>query len=180
MERRTLVVVGNGMVGHRLCASLRELDAKASYRIVVLGEEPRPAYDRVHLTSYFEDRDASKLLLADRAWYDALDIELRVGARATGLRAQERVVELADGTRARLRRARAVHGLGAVRAAHARHREARACSSTARSRTSTRSSRTPRTPRARRVIGGGLLGLEAARAVQRSASTRTSSSSRRA
>ena len=43
MERRTLVVIGNGMVGHRLCASLRELDAKASYRIVVLGEEPRPA-----------------------------------------------------------------------------------------------------------------------------------------
>jgi nitrite reductase (NADH) large subunit len=46
----------------------------------VFGEEPRPAYDRVHLSSYFDD-DAEDLCLADATWYAANGIELRLGAR---------------------------------------------------------------------------------------------------
>jgi nitrite reductase (NADH) large subunit len=96
--RRTLVIVGNGMVCHRLCESLRELDAGSRHRIVVLGEEPRPAYDRVHLTSYFEDTDADKLLLADAAWYADHEIELRLGARAVSVDREQRRVQLQDGS----------------------------------------------------------------------------------
>ncbi len=51
---RTLVVVGHGMVGHRLVSTLRARDTSARWRIVVLAEEPRPAYDRVALSSYFD------------------------------------------------------------------------------------------------------------------------------
>ena len=47
---QTLVVVGNGMVGHRLVEILRD----SSWRIVVFGEESRPAYDRVALSSYVD------------------------------------------------------------------------------------------------------------------------------
>jgi nitrite reductase (NADH) large subunit len=97
LERQTLVVIGNGMVSHRLCESLRELDADDRYRIVVLGEEPRPAYDRVHLTSYFEDGNADKLLMGDAAWYAERGIELRVGARAVELHRDTRRVRLQDG-----------------------------------------------------------------------------------
>jgi len=95
--RRTLVVVGSGMVSHRLCQSVRELDAGRTYRIVVIGEEPRPAYDRVNLTHYFEDKDADKLLLADADWYREQDIELRCGARVIAIDRAARRVRLDDG-----------------------------------------------------------------------------------
>jgi hypothetical protein len=61
--RRTIVVVGNGMVGHEL---VRQLVAAArGERIVVLGDEPRPAYDRVRLSSYVASRDVTSLALPD-------------------------------------------------------------------------------------------------------------------
>ena len=49
---RTVVVVGNGMVCQRFCERL--LQYSDTFRLVVFGEEPRPAYDRVKLTSYYE------------------------------------------------------------------------------------------------------------------------------
>ena len=48
---RTVVVVGNGMVGHRFCDCLTTRDSAGRYRIVCFGEEPRIAYDRVRLSS---------------------------------------------------------------------------------------------------------------------------------
>src|SRR5205085_5507946 len=45
--RKTVVVAGNGMVGHKLVELLLERDATATWDIVVFGEERRPAYDRV-------------------------------------------------------------------------------------------------------------------------------------
>jgi nitrite reductase (NADH) large subunit len=80
--RRTVVVVGNGMVGHRFCEQLIAHDRDGSYRIVVLGEERRVAYDRVHLSSYFANRSADKLLLGSREWYEAHGIELLLGTKA--------------------------------------------------------------------------------------------------
>ena len=49
-----VVVVGHGMVGHRLCERLIERAPAGKYALTVLCEELRPAYDRVHLTSYLE------------------------------------------------------------------------------------------------------------------------------
>jgi nitrite reductase (NADH) large subunit len=98
VERQTLLIIGNGMVSHRLCASLRELDPGERYRIVVIGEETHPAYDRVHLTSYFEDPDPEKLLLANAAWYAEHEIELLLGTRAVKLLPAERRVQLSNGT----------------------------------------------------------------------------------
>ncbi|WP_309116781.1 nitrite reductase large subunit NirB [Saccharothrix sp.] len=61
---RTLVVVGHGMVGHRLVQALREKDVTDQWRIVVFAEEGRPAYDRVALSSYVDTWDADTLSLA--------------------------------------------------------------------------------------------------------------------
>ncbi len=52
MPRRTLVVVGHGMVAQRLLEALADWDTTGTWEVVVLGEEPRPAYDRVALSSY--------------------------------------------------------------------------------------------------------------------------------
>lgn len=93
-----LVVVGNGMVGHRLCEKLVEYDGDGRYRIVVIGEEPRPAYDRVHLTSYFTERSAEALALGTSTWYREHGIDLRVGRRATRLDRERRRVAIDDGS----------------------------------------------------------------------------------
>jgi nitrite reductase (NADH) large subunit len=72
------VVVGNGMAGHRLVTALRDRDPAGSWRVDVLAEEPRPAYDRVALTSYVDDWDPDRLALdrADHAGDDLVTLRL--------------------------------------------------------------------------------------------------------
>ena len=60
-----LVVVGNGMVGHRLVAAMRDRDTAGDWEITVLGEETRRAYDRVALSSYVDGRSEEELRLDD-------------------------------------------------------------------------------------------------------------------
>src|SRR5258706_12183520 len=92
-----VLVVGNGMVSHRFCERLAEYDRDKRFQVVVLGEEPRPAYDRVHLTSYFADRSASKLLLGTREDYAAKGIDLRTGTKAVRIDRAARTVATDDG-----------------------------------------------------------------------------------
>ncbi len=96
-QQKTVVVIGNGMVGHRFCERLVEFDANHEYQIVTFCEEPRPAYDRVQLTKYFEHRKAEKLALAAPDWYDSNGIRLFVGDRATEIDREKRVVRSARG-----------------------------------------------------------------------------------
>jgi nitrite reductase (NADH) large subunit len=95
--RRTVVVVGNGMVGHRFCERLVAGDRQGQYRLIVLGEEPRAAYDRVHLTQYFTDRSADKLLLSPPGWYADQGIEIHLATRATRIDRALREIVTAEG-----------------------------------------------------------------------------------
>jgi nitrite reductase (NADH) large subunit len=95
--RKTVLVVGNGMVSHRFCEKLTEHDRAGEYRIVVIGEEPRPAYDRVHLTSYFAERSADALALGTLDWYEERGIELRVGTRVGNLDCDQSRVSAGEG-----------------------------------------------------------------------------------
>ena len=56
-----IAVIGNGMVGQRF---LEKLAAKGEHEITVFCEEPRPAYDRVQLTSFFSGKSAADLSVA--------------------------------------------------------------------------------------------------------------------
>ena len=91
-ERRNIVVIGNGMVGQRFCEQLVERDADRQYRLLTFCEEPRAAYDRVGLTSFFAHRDAQKLMMAKMAWYQANGVELHVGDRASDIDRRAKVV----------------------------------------------------------------------------------------
>jgi nitrite reductase (NADH) large subunit len=82
--RPVIAVIGNGMVGLRFLEEAITLGLGDQFRIVVFGEEPRPAYDRVHLSSFF-DEDATDLELAGLSWYEANDIELRLNAQAVAI-----------------------------------------------------------------------------------------------
>ncbi|MFE2751332.1 nitrite reductase large subunit NirB [Actinosynnema sp. NPDC059335] len=90
---RTLVVVGHGMVGHRLVEALREQDVTGRWRIVVFAEETRPAYDRVALSSYVDGWDAGALALAPHD--DA--VELHLDDKVVHLDRHARVVRTASG-----------------------------------------------------------------------------------
>ncbi|PJJ60703.1 nitrite reductase large subunit NirB [Hymenobacter chitinivorans] len=73
----TVVVIGNGMVGYKFCEKL--LAKTSAFNLVVFGEEPRVAYDRVHLSEYFGGKTADDLLLAPLQWYHDHHITLHLG-----------------------------------------------------------------------------------------------------
>jgi nitrite reductase (NADH) large subunit len=77
MSKHRVVVVGNGMVGHRFVEALVEY--KGDHQITVLGEEPRPAYDRVHLSEVFSGREPKDLALATRETYYAWGVNAHFG-----------------------------------------------------------------------------------------------------
>ena len=96
-DRKTIVVIGNGMVGLRFCEKLVEFDTAKQYRIVTFCEEPRAAYDRVGLTSFFAHRDAQKLMLARMEWYKQNGVELHLGDRASEIDREEKIVRSTKG-----------------------------------------------------------------------------------
>lgn len=72
-----IVIIGNGMVGYKFC---EKIIAKApDSKIIVFGEEVRPAYDRVHLSEYFAGKSARDLTLAGLDWYHDNNISLHLG-----------------------------------------------------------------------------------------------------
>ncbi|HSZ72759.1 MAG TPA: FAD-dependent oxidoreductase, partial [Cytophagaceae bacterium] len=77
--KQKIVVAGNGMVGYKFCEKLVAKNESASYEIIVFGEEPRPAYDRVHLSSYFEGKTVEELTMAPLEWYAKNNIQLLLG-----------------------------------------------------------------------------------------------------
>src|SRR5260370_35777399 len=92
-----LVVIGNGMVGQRLLEQLQTSAPKLE--ITVLCEESRPAYDRVHLTSYFSGKSAQELSLVESDFFDRSGISLKLSERAVAIDRGRRVVETASGLR---------------------------------------------------------------------------------
>ncbi len=167
---RTLVVAGHGMVGHRLVEALIGRDTQRQWRVVVLAEEGRHAYDRVALSSYVDSWNADDLALPE---VDDDRVELRLGdpcvvidpdactvRTASGHRVTYDALVLATGSAPFVPPVpghdllgcyvyRTPEDLDAIRAA-----AQRAMHTTAAGR------------RSGVVVGGGLLGLEAAHALR--------------
>ncbi|MDX2204694.1 MAG: FAD-dependent oxidoreductase [Hyphomicrobiaceae bacterium] len=86
-HRERLVVVGNGMAGLRL---LEELEAACPgrYATTIVGAEPEPAYNRVLLSSLLAGEiGAADIVMRPRAWYEERGIALVTGVAATGVAA---------------------------------------------------------------------------------------------
>ena len=92
--QRRIVVVGNGMVAHRFCEALATDDR---FAVTCIGEEPRPAYDRVHLSELFAGRAPVDLELAPAAWYAERGIALRLDERVEAIDRAARCVRTARG-----------------------------------------------------------------------------------
>ncbi|MFC1411399.1 nitrite reductase large subunit NirB [Streptacidiphilus sp. N1-12] len=102
MTPQHLVLVGHGMVGQRFLEALAEHSQGTPWRITVLAEEPRPAYDRVHLTSWFSGTGADELSLCSAGFLDGLreaghSLELCLGDPATAVDRSARTVATRSG-----------------------------------------------------------------------------------
>lgn len=82
---KKIIVVGNGMVGYKFCEKFVAQEQSKDFEITVFGEEPRPAYDRVHLSEFFENQDAKALEMAPAEWYKENGITLVVGERVSDI-----------------------------------------------------------------------------------------------
>jgi nitrite reductase (NADH) large subunit len=98
-EWADIVVVGNGMVGHRFVEAAVERRLTRTRRLVVIGEERHRAYDRVHLSSLFDGVDAAGLALGEPDLYASEGIEAVLGDPVMGLDLAERIVTTESGRR---------------------------------------------------------------------------------
>ncbi|MBS3803579.1 MAG: nitrite reductase large subunit NirB [Oleiphilaceae bacterium] len=97
MSKEKLVVLGNGMVGHHFLEHLAETGLAGDFEVTVIGEERSIAYDRVHLSEYFQGRSASDLALGTAELYAEWGYDLRLGVKATVIDRDARTVTLSDG-----------------------------------------------------------------------------------
>ncbi|MEV5441844.1 nitrite reductase large subunit NirB [Streptomyces sp. NPDC052644] len=93
----TIVLVGHGMVGQRFLEALAERGVTGRARVVVLCEEPRPAYDRVQLTSYFSGRTPDDLSMVPDGFMAEHGIELHTGDPAVAIDREARTVTARSG-----------------------------------------------------------------------------------
>jgi nitrite reductase (NADH) large subunit len=89
-----LIVVGNGMTGFKFCQKMVEKGLHEHFSITVFGEEPYEAYDRVHLTSYYTGTPVAALTLASREWYTSHNIQLITSTLVSGIDRERKVVLL--------------------------------------------------------------------------------------
>ncbi|CAM3116275.1 nitrite reductase large subunit NirB [Vibrio rarus] len=91
MDKHRVIVVGNGMVGHKYIEALLQ-EKRTDIEIITFSEEPRLAYDRVHLTSYFTGNGASQLALADEDYYRENGVKFVVSDKVARLDTQGKQV----------------------------------------------------------------------------------------
>ncbi|PRZ44286.1 assimilatory nitrite reductase (NAD(P)H) large subunit precursor [Antricoccus suffuscus] len=97
LPTKHLVVAGGGMVAHRLVETLRARDESNTWRITVVSEEHALPYDRVALTSFFSGSTAHDLALGDVALWDDPHVDLIRGGAVTTIDRGARTVEVSDG-----------------------------------------------------------------------------------
>ena len=92
---KKIIVIGNGMVGYKFCEKFVDQTTGKDFKLIVFGEEPRPAYDRVHLSEFFENQNAKALEMAPAEWYAENEIELIIDERVTDIHRSNKTITTA-------------------------------------------------------------------------------------
>ena len=79
MNKLNLVVIGNGMVGHHFLEQLAASPKAHAFQVTVIGEENYCAYDRVHLSEYFQGKSSDELALGSAKQYKDWGFKLHLG-----------------------------------------------------------------------------------------------------
>lgn len=91
-----VIVIGHGMVGHKFLESLADSGAP-DLEVTVLCEEPRPAYDRVHLSEFFTGKTAQDLSLVPAGFFERGNVLLKLNAKASAIDRDARTVTVSTG-----------------------------------------------------------------------------------
>ncbi|REE05601.1 nitrite reductase large subunit NirB [Marinoscillum furvescens] len=94
---KKVIVIGNGMVGYKFCEKLRAKADASQISLIVYGEEPLPAYDRVHLSEYFTNQSEEDLYMAPRSWYDEHQVTLKTSQLVTTINRDQKTIQTHTG-----------------------------------------------------------------------------------
>jgi len=97
MSKKRVVVVGNGMVGHKFIDNLINHESADQYEVITFSEEPRLAYDRVQLSAYFSGSTADDLMLTSEAYYEENGVKYVLNEKVVELKTEENKVVTASG-----------------------------------------------------------------------------------
>ncbi|WP_302476156.1 nitrite reductase large subunit NirB [Azonexus fungiphilus] len=159
-----IIVIGHGMVGHKFLEELQQRQL-ADIEVTVLGEEARMAYDRVHLSEFFAGKSAADLALADDGFFAASGFRIRLKSRAVAIdRRRKTVTTLAGETLAYDKLVLATGSYPYVPAIKGNDRRHCFVYRTIEDLEAMQAS--GKLSRSGVVIGGGLLGLECAKALR--------------
>jgi len=102
--RKKVVVIGNGMVGQKFMEKVREFDVNNDFKLTTFCEEPRAAYNRMRLTEYFTNRDLDNLSLVGEyqedgkgTWFEENGVDVYLGDKAVELDTSKKVIRSALG-----------------------------------------------------------------------------------
>ncbi|MBV8401238.1 MAG: NAD(P)/FAD-dependent oxidoreductase, partial [Acetobacteraceae bacterium] len=169
MMKQKLVVVGNGMAGARAVEEVLLRGGDELFDIVMFGDEPYGNYNRILLSNVLSGiQDAGEIFINPLSWYEENKVKLHAGARVTEIDRAARVVEASNGVRESYDKLLIATGSralvppmqgsegpdGGLRSGVYAFRTIDDCNAIIEAAKRARSAA---------VIGGGLLGLEAAR-----------------
>ena len=97
MNKQRIVIVGNGMVGHKFIENMLSQPTAESYELVTFSEEPRLAYDRVQLSSYFSGSTAEDLMLTSEGYYQEQGVNYVLNDKVVAINTAENTVQTASG-----------------------------------------------------------------------------------
>jgi nitrite reductase (NADH) large subunit len=95
--KKNLIVIGNGMVGHKFLELMIASCAAQQWNLITFCEEPRVAYDRVNLSGYFSGKTAADLSLVEPGLYQENGIQIHIGDKAIAINREEKTVSSANG-----------------------------------------------------------------------------------
>ncbi|MEF3353158.1 FAD-dependent oxidoreductase [Paenibacillus sp. GYB006] len=99
--KKQLVVIGNGMSGMKCIEEILKIN-KDRFEISVLGDEPRPNYNRIELSKVLQGGTSfDDIILHDWAWYEENGIHLYTGERVTRIRRKDKWIETNSGRKVR-------------------------------------------------------------------------------
>ncbi len=97
--KKRILVVGNGMVGHKFIDNLVNHEQADEYKVITFSEEPRLAYDRVQLSKYFSGSTAEDLALTNADYYNEKSVEFILKDKVVDIDFDNKEVLTASGRR---------------------------------------------------------------------------------
>ncbi len=95
--KKNLIVIGNGMVGHKFLELMVSSGATKHWNLITFCEEPRVASNRVNLSGFFSGKTAGDLSLVAPGFYHENDIKIHIGDKAVAINREQKIVSSANG-----------------------------------------------------------------------------------